>query len=207
MDASETTREMGTSVPAEVVLFADKVARGLDASVYLTGGALQPRKAEDYDLLVKSKQPKGFCTACIEELKNSVFTLRYNESYNGQEGAWDAVWSVEYEGYKIDILLVPTRKSLIEVLGEYPLSIQKQALWMAGPTLYRTPLVRHDNYCVEPIVAYEGGTALKKYMDYFPDEAFLLLPNAMKHVKQNYQIPGSTGGVEKEEHANILSLM
>lgn len=184
MDETETKGKMGTSVPAEIALCADLVSKELDASVYLTGGALLPHETQDYDLMVYTeletedvlRRVQEFCTAT-----HVVDSLVVTECYQKDPETWRMIAKITYMDYKVDLLILHQESTVKDIMKRYPLSIQKQALWLAGPCLYDTTEVYHHDFLPvddKLIVVHKIGSHVDKYRKYYPDHGFLLLPGS-----------------------------
>jgi hypothetical protein len=177
MDASETKRDMEPVVPSEIKDLCYRLAVSLDASVYITGGALQDRPVQDYDIIVMSKVPSHKTLDAI-----SYFTFSHcgctdectTAASEGMDEKWDGVVQFKWKGLEVDILVPKDGLSIMDILGMYPLSIQKQA-WLVAPE-HHEHIIRHPDYTEDIIVVYDSGSAYTKYRKYFPDKAFLLLP-------------------------------
>lgn len=182
MDETVAETNMDTVVPFAITYAAGLVAEYLEGSVYLSGGALLSHETRDYDFLVVTQMSDSDLLENIRQLYTRTAEMqevKVMEAYNGQTGSWRMIAKVIYMGHAIDILVIPTGYSVADIMANYPLSIQKQALWLAGPNLYGTHEVYHKDFTPESdnlIIVHSVGAAMEKYQRYYPRHAFLLLP-------------------------------
>lgn len=184
MDETVAETNMDATVPFAVKFAAGLVAEYLEGSVYVSGGALLPHESPDYDFLVVTQMSAADLLKYVVQLDHDIdemTVVKIMESYNNQDDTWRMVVKLEYMQHNIDVLVIPTGYDVKDIMGSYPLSIQKQALWLAGPNLYGTHEVYHKDFTPPGdglITVFSTGPAFEKYQKYYPDHAFLLVPGA-----------------------------
>jgi hypothetical protein len=177
----DETRPQGTMepvVPLEIDQAAERICSYLSAAAYLTGGALLPHATHDYDILIRSALSDSDLLIQASKLykeTREIAKIVIHSAYGKSTDEWRAVIKLVYNGYDMDLLVMPGAMSIHEVLARYPLSIQKQALRI-GVEPKRTAPYRHPDYTEHIIVVHKGGISYKKYRKYYPDKAFLVLP-------------------------------
>lgn len=186
MDAPRKEPDVEPFIPPAVTDAASIIAGRIEGSVYLTGGALLPHVTQDYDLLIQTKMPTDDVQKAIKDMCSDtpgMCLMRIMESYHdAPAGIWRGVVKVRYKGAALDLLIISESDTIRSAMERYPLSIQKQALHLAGPSLYDTPEVYHPDFTPASdnlIIVRSSGAALVKYQKYYPKHGFLLLPGVV----------------------------
>lgn len=163
---------MGTDIPLHIMAEIDAVRRAFPGStLYATGGCLQDRDSQDFDILVQSPHDSAnalrHMTALYKQglFSRIVVTHAYDDEINNpfHTIAVTTIW-----GEKVDFLFIKQDKSIQDVLNSYPLSIQMRAVSIDTGTEIIGKL-----YSEHPIIVHRGGKSEAKYREYYPDRLFV----------------------------------
>jgi hypothetical protein len=153
--------------------------------VHLVGGSLCEHITNDYDVAV------GITVHCdserstiisIFENKDVFSDFEIHASYPDEtDNPYRAIVVTTYEGRKVDFLFYFIDDySIDDVLDEFPLSIQMQAMDSKGNHILG------KGYDDDPITIFIPGKSENKYRGYYPDKEFIYAHN----IKSGERITG-----------------
>ena len=145
--------------------------------VYLSGGALAPHPTHDYDIVIISDWLHEEIFKEVTDMYK-VGILSEVEIYKAydlgdeEDSKFHTKAVCNMQGVKVDLLFADATDfgSIHDVMNEYPLSIQMQAMDSSGR------IIHGKNFCLDPIKIYRKGcvkSCIEKYRKYYPNTKFI----------------------------------